>query len=359
MFEGLRFSNWKAETQVDGIVVLTLDRADASVNALNHATLEELAQIVERLSIEPPKGVVIHSGKNKGFIAGADIREFQTYEKQGSVLANIEYGQRVFQSLSRLRCPTVAAINGYLHGGRHRNGAGLPLPRCHARSEHEDRPARSDARHPSRLGRYRAFAAIDRRAGSVAADVDRQSARRRAGEGDGNRRRAHVAGITARNSERTDSTPARTAARATSARVGNQHLAGAPDPRAHRSQADGSQGASRPISRTVRADRSMAPWRLEHGATLETRSPIRRKARADSNGEKSHPSVLFTRTPQRPWRRSGFRSQTCSRRWCRRDGRRHRRVVRVPRLRRDAARSRDEIHPARAGSRAGSVQEAA
>jgi 3-hydroxyacyl-CoA dehydrogenase / enoyl-CoA hydratase / 3-hydroxybutyryl-CoA epimerase len=117
MFEGLRFSNWKAETQVDGIVILTLDRADASVNALNHATLEELAQIVERLSIEPPKGVVIHSGKNKGFVAGADIREFETYEKQGSVLANIEYGQRVFLSLSRLRCPTVAAIHGFCMGG--------------------------------------------------------------------------------------------------------------------------------------------------------------------------------------------------------------------------------------------------
>jgi 3-hydroxyacyl-CoA dehydrogenase/enoyl-CoA hydratase/3-hydroxybutyryl-CoA epimerase len=117
MFEGLRFSNWKAETQVDGIIVLTIDRADASVNALNHATLEELAQIVERLSIEPPKGVVIQSGKNKGFIAGADIREFQTYETHGAVLANIEYGQRVFQSLSRLRCPTVAAIHGYCMGG--------------------------------------------------------------------------------------------------------------------------------------------------------------------------------------------------------------------------------------------------
>ncbi len=117
MFEGLRFSNWKAETQVDGIVILTLDRADASVNALNHATLEELAQIVERLSIEPPKGVVIRSGKNKGFVAGADIREFEVYEKQGSVLANIEYGQRVFQSLSRLRCPTVAAIHGFCMGG--------------------------------------------------------------------------------------------------------------------------------------------------------------------------------------------------------------------------------------------------
>jgi len=117
MFEGLRFSNWKAETQVDGIVVLTIDRADASVNALNHATLEELEQIVERLAIEPPKGVVIRSGKAKGFIAGADIHEFETYEKNGSVLANIQYGQRVFQNLSRLRCPTVAAIHGFCMGG--------------------------------------------------------------------------------------------------------------------------------------------------------------------------------------------------------------------------------------------------
>jgi 3-hydroxyacyl-CoA dehydrogenase / enoyl-CoA hydratase / 3-hydroxybutyryl-CoA epimerase len=117
MFEGLRFSNWKAETDAEGIVVLTLDRADASVNALNHAVLEELSQIVERLSFEPPKGVVIRSGKANGFIAGADIHEFETFEKHGTVLANIEFGQRVFQNLARLRCPTVAAIHGYCMGG--------------------------------------------------------------------------------------------------------------------------------------------------------------------------------------------------------------------------------------------------
>jgi 3-hydroxyacyl-CoA dehydrogenase / enoyl-CoA hydratase / 3-hydroxybutyryl-CoA epimerase len=117
MFEGLRFTHWKAETDIDGIVLLTLDRADASVNALNRAVLDELAQIVERLSFELPKGVVIRSGKPGGFIAGADTHEFEEYEKQGSVLASIENGQRVFQSLARLRCPTVAAIHGYCMGG--------------------------------------------------------------------------------------------------------------------------------------------------------------------------------------------------------------------------------------------------
>jgi 3-hydroxyacyl-CoA dehydrogenase/enoyl-CoA hydratase/3-hydroxybutyryl-CoA epimerase len=117
MFEGLRFSHWKTDIGADGIVVLTLDRSDASVNAFNRAVLDELAEIVERLSIETPKGVVIRSGKPDGFVAGADIHEFEEYEKQGRVLASIENGQRVFQGIARLRCPTVAAIHGFCMGG--------------------------------------------------------------------------------------------------------------------------------------------------------------------------------------------------------------------------------------------------
>jgi 3-hydroxyacyl-CoA dehydrogenase / enoyl-CoA hydratase / 3-hydroxybutyryl-CoA epimerase len=117
MFEGLRFSHWKTDVGADGIVVLTFDRAATSVNAFNRAVLDELAEMVERLSIEPPKGVVIRSGKADGFAAGADIHEFEEYEKQGRVLASIENGQRVFQSIARLRCPTVAAIHGFCMGG--------------------------------------------------------------------------------------------------------------------------------------------------------------------------------------------------------------------------------------------------
>lgn len=117
MFEGLRFENWKTDLGADGIVVLTFDRADTKVNAFNRAVLDELAQITERLSFEPPKGVVIRSGKIDGFAAGADINEFEQYEKNGSVLASIEFGQRVFQSIAKLRCPTVAAIHGFCMGG--------------------------------------------------------------------------------------------------------------------------------------------------------------------------------------------------------------------------------------------------
>jgi 3-hydroxyacyl-CoA dehydrogenase/enoyl-CoA hydratase/3-hydroxybutyryl-CoA epimerase len=117
MFEGLRFQHWHPVQGDDGIVVLALNRAGSSVNALSRVVLDELAEIVERLSFEPPKGVVIRSSKAAGFVVGADLKEFAGYEKSGGVFDAIENGQRVFQQLARLRCPTVAAIHGHCMGG--------------------------------------------------------------------------------------------------------------------------------------------------------------------------------------------------------------------------------------------------
>ena len=117
MFEGLRFNHWKTSEGDDGVVTLTLDRAGSSVNAISRAVLDELEQIVERLAINRPAGVIIHSAKPSGFAVGADIREFIEYAKHDSVLENIEHGQRVYESLARLPCPTVAAVHGACMGG--------------------------------------------------------------------------------------------------------------------------------------------------------------------------------------------------------------------------------------------------
>ncbi|HEY6986523.1 MAG TPA: enoyl-CoA hydratase/isomerase family protein, partial [Rhodanobacteraceae bacterium] len=117
MFEGLRFRHWRSERDAEGIVTLTLDRADRAVNALNRAVLDELQEIVERLSFEPPRGVVIHSAKSAGFAVGADLDEFAEFEKSGTVLDQIENGQRIYQQLARLKCPTVLAIHGHCMGG--------------------------------------------------------------------------------------------------------------------------------------------------------------------------------------------------------------------------------------------------
>lgn len=115
--DGLRFSHWQAEQREDGIVVLTLDRAGESVNTFSQDVLDELDALVERLSLDPPKGLVLRSGKAKGFIAGADIREFREFDAKGTIGDSIHRGQQAFQRIAELRCPTVAAIHGFCMGG--------------------------------------------------------------------------------------------------------------------------------------------------------------------------------------------------------------------------------------------------
>ncbi|TAM64597.1 MAG: 3-hydroxyacyl-CoA dehydrogenase [Rhodanobacter sp.] len=133
MFEGLRFNHWKTSEGDDGVVVLSLDRADSSVNAISRAVLDELEQIVERLAIEKPTGVIVHSAKPSGFAVGADIKAFVEYARNDSVLENIEHGQHVYEALARLPCPTVAAVHGACLGG----GAELMLA-CRQRIAADD-----------------------------------------------------------------------------------------------------------------------------------------------------------------------------------------------------------------------------
>jgi 3-hydroxyacyl-CoA dehydrogenase/enoyl-CoA hydratase/3-hydroxybutyryl-CoA epimerase len=117
VFDGLRFSHWKASTGADRVLVLTLERAGGSVNALSRAVLDELDALLERIAIGKPAAVVIHSGKASGFAVGADLKEFEGYARKGTVREEIEHGQRVFERLARLPMPTVAAIHGASMGG--------------------------------------------------------------------------------------------------------------------------------------------------------------------------------------------------------------------------------------------------
>lgn len=116
-FDGLRFSHWQTELRSDGIVALSFDRQGASVNAFSQDALIELGDVLERLAIEPPKGLLIRSAKAAGFIAGADLKEFQEFDRKGTVTDAIRRGQMVFQKLAELPCPTVAAIHGHCMGG--------------------------------------------------------------------------------------------------------------------------------------------------------------------------------------------------------------------------------------------------
>ena len=112
--EGLQPHHWQTRMREDGVLVLAFDREGEKVNAFSQAALIELDAILERLALEAPKGVIVASAKDSGFIAGADIKEFAEFDKKGTVGDAIGRGQRVFQKLAKLPCPTVAAIHRHL-----------------------------------------------------------------------------------------------------------------------------------------------------------------------------------------------------------------------------------------------------
>ena len=116
-FDGLRVQHWQTQLRADGVMVLSFDRAGTPVNTFAQEVLFELDGLLERIAADPPKGLVIRSAKASGFIAGADIREFQAFDEKGVVDDAIRRGQQVFQRLAELPIPTVAAIHGFCMGG--------------------------------------------------------------------------------------------------------------------------------------------------------------------------------------------------------------------------------------------------
>jgi 3-hydroxyacyl-CoA dehydrogenase/enoyl-CoA hydratase/3-hydroxybutyryl-CoA epimerase len=105
------------DRDAEGIVWLTLDKPGSSTNVLGRAIIEELGALIGPLAADPPKGVVIRSGKPGGFIAGADIKEFTGFKSATDAYALIRGGQLVFDRVEALPCPTVAAISGFALGG--------------------------------------------------------------------------------------------------------------------------------------------------------------------------------------------------------------------------------------------------
>src|SRR5688572_16840803 len=115
--DGLRLQHWHLHQRDDGVVVLSFDRAGATVNTFAQEVLIELDSLLERLALDPPKGMVLRSAKTSGFIAGADIKEFAEFDARGTTNDAIRRGQQVFQRLAELPFPTVAAIHGFCMGG--------------------------------------------------------------------------------------------------------------------------------------------------------------------------------------------------------------------------------------------------
>jgi len=138
----MAYKNFRIETDVDGIALVTWDIPGKSMNVIDETSGTELSVIIEQLTSDAAvKGVVITSGKD-AFCAGADLTMLEAMNRthaemlksQGEEAANkYMFGEarKLSQSFRNIEVggkPWVAAINGTALGG----GFELALA-CHHR----------------------------------------------------------------------------------------------------------------------------------------------------------------------------------------------------------------------------------
>ncbi|MHB8424601.1 MAG: 3-hydroxyacyl-CoA dehydrogenase NAD-binding domain-containing protein [Gammaproteobacteria bacterium] len=110
-------TDWRIERDADDIAWLCFDKAGTSTNVLSGQVMLELGEQLKTLAASPPRGLVIYSAKQSGFIAGADIKEFTGLKTPQDAFQMVRRGQLVLEQLEKLPCPSVALINGFCLGG--------------------------------------------------------------------------------------------------------------------------------------------------------------------------------------------------------------------------------------------------
>lgn len=99
---------------VDGAIgVLTLNRPDV-LNALNRELMQELVAEMERMDRDDAVKVLVITGNDQAFAAGADIREMAD-ESAVSLLLKRQFD--VWDRIGGIAKPIIAAVSGYVLGG--------------------------------------------------------------------------------------------------------------------------------------------------------------------------------------------------------------------------------------------------
>lgn len=116
-----QLKDWRFSIDGEGIAWAIFDREGESANSLGRRPIEELNAIVEWVEAEVRaknvRGLVFMSGKERGYIVGADIREFESFETEQQVIDSLKPVNALFDRIEKLPIPVVAAIHGVCVGG--------------------------------------------------------------------------------------------------------------------------------------------------------------------------------------------------------------------------------------------------
>ncbi len=99
------------------IAWLTIDVKDETANVITPDLISEISSACDEIKALDVKGLIIHSGKSNGFIAGADVKKFQGITDKTIALKFIHAGQALCQKIEDLPITTLAMVQGYCMGG--------------------------------------------------------------------------------------------------------------------------------------------------------------------------------------------------------------------------------------------------
>ena len=116
-----QLKDWRFSVDGEGIAWAIFDREGESANSLGRRPIEELQAIVEKVEADARaktvRGLVIMSGKERTYIVGADIREFENFTTEQQVVESLRPVNSMLDRIERLPVPVVAAIHGVCVGG--------------------------------------------------------------------------------------------------------------------------------------------------------------------------------------------------------------------------------------------------
>ncbi len=122
-------SAFSLDIRDDGVAILTMDVPGESMNTLKVEFAEQMQAVLQQINADSSiKGVVVISGKDNSFVAGADISMLAACESADDATAIAKGGQDMFQQIEDMPVTFVAAIHGPALGG----GLELALA-CHYR----------------------------------------------------------------------------------------------------------------------------------------------------------------------------------------------------------------------------------
>ncbi len=115
--EPLNLRNFNCVMDDEKVAWLSINCPDSPVNRLSSEVLGELSQALDYFDHKLPAGLIIHSTKDAGFIAGANIDEFSSLDTPQKVTELVSRGWSLFDRLARVPYPTLALICGHCLGG--------------------------------------------------------------------------------------------------------------------------------------------------------------------------------------------------------------------------------------------------